>query len=95
MRCVVHTDRGSQFWSQRFGWSLQVDRIIGLLRLVGTAGDNAAMESFFSLIKKNVLNRQRWAARQQLREAVASWGRADLSPTTVAETTRRPDPDRV
>ncbi len=30
---------------------------------VGAAGDNAAMESFFSLLKKNVLDRRRWHTR--------------------------------
>lgn len=28
-------------------------------RFSGTAGDNAAMESFFSLLQRNVLDRQR------------------------------------
>lgn len=40
---------------------------------VGAAGDNAAMESFFSLLQKNVLNRRSWAARKQLRIAIVTW----------------------
>lgn len=40
---------------------------------VGACGDNAAMESFFALLQKNVLNRRRWATRQQLRLAVVTW----------------------
>lgn len=40
---------------------------------VGAAGDNAAMESFFALLEKNVLNRKRWRARQELRIAVITW----------------------
>ena len=31
---------------------------------VGSAGDNAAMESFFPLLQKNVLNRRRWETRE-------------------------------
>ncbi len=31
---------------------------------VGAAGDNAAMESFFSLLQKNVLNRRSWRTRE-------------------------------
>ncbi|GGJ60410.1 hypothetical protein GCM10010121_083780 [Streptomyces brasiliensis] len=38
----------------------------------GAAGDNAAMESFFSLLKKNVLDRRSWATRQELRIAVVT-----------------------
>jgi transposase InsO family protein len=31
------------------------------------------MESFFSLLQNNVLNRRRWATRDQLRLAVITW----------------------
>jgi transposase InsO family protein len=40
---------------------------------VGTFADNAAMESFFSLLQKNVLDRQGWESRQELRLAIISW----------------------
>jgi transposase InsO family protein len=40
---------------------------------VGACGDNAAMESFFSLLQKNVLNRKRWETRAELRLAVTIW----------------------
>jgi putative transposase len=40
---------------------------------VVAAGDNAAMESFFSLLQKNVLDRQRWQTRLELRLTIVSW----------------------
>lgn len=40
---------------------------------VGACGDNAAMESFFALLQKNVLDRQRWSTREQLRLAIVIW----------------------
>jgi transposase InsO family protein len=40
---------------------------------VGAAGDNAAMESFFALLERNVLNRQRWHTRRELRIAIVTW----------------------
>ena len=40
---------------------------------VASAGDNAAMESFFSLLQNNVLNRRRWATREDLRIAIVTW----------------------
>ena len=40
---------------------------------VGSAGDNAAMESFFALLQTNVLDRQRWATRDDLRIAIITW----------------------
>ena len=40
---------------------------------VEAAGDNAAMESFFALLQKNVLNSRRWATREDLRLAIVTW----------------------
>jgi putative transposase len=40
---------------------------------VGACADNAAMESFFSLLQKNVLNRKRWTSRDELRLAIVTW----------------------
>ena len=40
---------------------------------VGSSSDNAAMESFFSLFQKNVLNTRRWNTREELRLAIVIW----------------------
>ena len=41
---------------------------------VGSAGDNAAMESFFALLQRNVLDRRRrWATRDELRIEIVTW----------------------
>ena len=34
---------------------------------------NAAMESIFALLQRNVLDRQRWSTRAQLRLAIVTW----------------------
>jgi len=47
--------------------------MVGSMDQVGSAGDNAAMESFFALLQKNVLDRQRWATRGELRIAIVTW----------------------
>jgi len=47
--------------------------MVGSMGRVGAAGDNAAMESFFSLLQKNVLDRRRWDTREQLRIAIVTW----------------------
>jgi len=39
----------------------------------GTCADNAAMESFFALLQKNVLDRQHWQTREELRLAIVYW----------------------
>lgn len=71
--CVVHSDRGSQFRSRKFRDALRQHKMVGSMGRVGAAGDNAAMESFFSLLQKNVLNRRKWATRDELRMAIVSW----------------------
>ncbi|WP_113975440.1 IS3 family transposase, partial [Nocardia puris] len=71
--CVIHTDRGSQFRSRRFVGALNRHRMVGSMGRVGAAADNAAMESFFSLLQRNVLDRQRWDTREQLRIAIVTW----------------------
>jgi len=71
--CVFHTDRGSQFRSRKFRRALDQYDMVGSMGRVGAAGDNAAMESFFSLLQKNVLNRRTWATRDELRLAIVTW----------------------
>ena len=71
--CVVHSDRGSQFRSRKAIRALARHRMVGSMGRVGAAGDNAAMESFFSLLQKNVLNRRTWATREELRIAIVTW----------------------
>jgi putative transposase len=70
---VVHSDRGSQFRSTAFVRTLKNNGLVGSMGRVGACGDNAAMESFFALLQKNVLDRQRWANREELRLAIITW----------------------
>jgi putative transposase len=70
---IVHSDRGGQFRSLRYQRTLRVHGLQGSMGRVAPAGDNAAMESFFSLLQKNVLNRQPWHDRDQLRSAIITW----------------------
>ncbi|WP_434589840.1 IS3 family transposase [Brevibacterium sp. 1718] len=71
--CIVRSDRGSQFRSRKFVHALNRHHLIGSMGKVGAAGDNAAMESFFALLQKNVLDRKRWRTREALRIAIITW----------------------
>jgi putative transposase len=71
--CIVHSDRGSQFRSRKFVQALNRHQLTGSMGRVGAAGDNAAMESFFALLQKNVLDRRPWRTRQELRIAIVTW----------------------
>jgi putative transposase len=70
---IVHSDRGSQFRSRKFVHALVNNGLQGSMGRVGACGDNAAMESFFALLQRNVLDRQRWSTRAQLRLAIVTW----------------------
>jgi transposase InsO family protein len=49
-------------------------KLTGSMGRVAAAGDNAAMESFFSLLQKNVLNRRRrWRTRSELAYEIVVW----------------------
>ncbi len=70
---VVHSDRGGQFRARAFRAVLKASGLIGSMGRVAAAGDNAAMESFFSLLQKNVFDRRRWRTRAELSYAVIVW----------------------
>jgi putative transposase len=70
---VVHSDRGSQFRSGKFVRLLRNHGLVGSMGRTGACADNAAMESFFALLQRNVLDRRRWSSREELRLAIVFW----------------------
>jgi transposase InsO family protein len=71
--CIVHSDRGSQFRSRKFHRALLRHGMVGSMGQAGSAADNAAMESFFALLQRNVLDRRRWSTREELKIAIITW----------------------
>lgn len=71
---AVHSDRGGQFRSRAFRAVLSAAGLTGSMGRVASAGDNAAMESFFALLQRNVLDRRRrWRTRSELAYAISFW----------------------
>jgi len=64
---------GRQFRSRKYLRALSRHNLLGSMGQVGSSADNAAMESFFALLQKNVLDRRTWDTRDQLRIAIVSW----------------------
>jgi putative transposase len=67
---IVHADHGTQFTSWVFGERI---RSAGLLPSFGTIGDgldNAMMESFWSSMQIELLDRQKWKTRVELANAI-------------------------
>jgi transposase InsO family protein len=71
--CILHSDRGSQFRARKVQRALTRHRMVGSMGQVGSAGDNAAMESFFALLQRNVLDRCHWDSHDELRIAIVTW----------------------
>lgn len=70
---VCHSDRGGQFRAKATQRLLANNGLVGSMGRSYGAGDNASMESFFSLLQKNVLNTRRWHTRDDLRLAIVTW----------------------
>ena len=70
---VVHSDRGGQFRSRAFQALLKAAELNGSMGRVASAADNAAMESFYSLLQKNVFDRRHWRSRSELHYAAITW----------------------
>ncbi|MGP9760971.1 IS3 family transposase [Corynebacterium sp. AOP12-C2-36] len=71
--CVAHSDRGGPFRSRKFLDVLDTHRMVGSMGRVASCGDNAAMEPFFALLQKDVLDRRAWDTRESLRIAIVTW----------------------
>jgi putative transposase len=70
---IVHSDRGGQFRARAFRAVLTAAGLQGSMGRVASAADNAAMESFHSLLQKNVLDRRHWRTRAELRYEIITW----------------------
>jgi transposase InsO family protein len=70
---VVHSDRGSQYTSWAFGHRLRAAGLLGSMGRVGSAADNAMMESFFGTLQLELLDRRRWQTRAELATAIFEW----------------------
>jgi transposase InsO family protein len=77
---VLHSDRGAQYTSWAFGHRLRDAGILGSMGRVGSAYDNAMMESFFSTLQRELLDRRRWQTRGELASAIFEWIEAWYNP---------------
>lgn len=67
---IHHSDHGTQYTSWAFGKTLRESKVLKSMGSVGDAYDNAVVESFFSTLQKELLDRRRWETRHQLGQAI-------------------------
>jgi putative transposase len=67
---IVHADHGAQFTSWAFSERLRESGLMPSFGSVGDAFDNAMMESFWSSMQIELLNRTKWRTRLELTNAI-------------------------
>jgi transposase InsO family protein len=67
---VIHSDQGTQYGAWAFTRRAQEAGLLPSMGAVGTCFDNALMESFWSRVQVELLDRQAWSTRLELSTAL-------------------------
>jgi transposase InsO family protein len=70
---VHHSDRGVQYASRAYRQELAQAGALSSMSRRANCYDNAAMESFWSTLKRDLIHRRRFATRAQARAAIFEW----------------------
>jgi len=67
---ILHSDRGSQYASQRLRQVLRENNITQSMSSKGNCYDNAPTESFFSTLKRELVYRERYQTREEAKQSL-------------------------
>ena len=67
---IVHSDRGSQYCSIRYQNLLKNNRLVGSMSRKGNCWDNAIAESFFHMLKVELVYTQQYVTREQAKQSI-------------------------
>jgi putative transposase len=67
---LIHSDQGVQFTSWAFSQRAKASGLVPSMGGVGACYDNAMIESFWSRMQVELLDRQRWRTRLELANAI-------------------------
>ena len=67
---VIHSDQGTQYGSWAFTRRAQEAGLLPSMGAVGTCFDNAVIESFWSRVQVELLDRRVWSTRLELATAL-------------------------
>ena len=78
---VVHADRGAQYTSWLFGHRLRQAGLLGSMGRVASSVDNALIESFWSTMQRELLDRSVWTTKAEPSSAMFEWIEGFYNPT--------------
>jgi transposase InsO family protein len=67
---IIHSDRGVQFGSWAFTDRAQASGLVPSMGSIGDCYDNSMIESFWSRMQVELLDRRRWTTRIELANAI-------------------------
>ena len=67
---ILHSDRGCQFTSDEYQRFLKGHNLVCSMSAVGSCADYALVEGFFGMLKRERINRRRYATRAQARSDI-------------------------
>jgi putative transposase len=70
---VVHSDRGSQYTSRIFGHRLRAAGLLGSMGRAASSVDNGMIESLWSTLRRELLDRRLWTTKAELGSAIFEW----------------------
>jgi putative transposase len=77
---IIHSDRGSQYTSWVFGRRLREAGLLGSMGRVASSVDNTMVESFWSTMQRELLDRRAWTTREELANSIFEWIEAFYNP---------------
>ena len=87
---IHHSDRGSQYTSEQYLKRQETAELRTSFGSAGTCLDNAAVESFFSVLKRECLNRKSWRTRSELDDAIRDFIDRFYNPVRIRSNGKTP-----
>ena len=92
---IIHSDQGVQYGSWAFTQRAKDSGLVPSMGSVGDCYDNAMMESFWSRMQVELLDRQRWHTRVELANAIFEYLEIFHNRQRRQQQPQHAEPDRV
>ena len=70
---IFHSDRGSQYTSLDYGKLARANGVVLSVGMAGECWDNAVAESFFAILKRELVRNQRFGGLREAWHAIDAW----------------------